>query len=58
MDEILPGQQREIDWLQEYVGYCLYRKWDFDKVIMLHGDGKNGKSTFLDIVRNLLGKDN
>ena len=58
LDEILPGQQREIDWLQEYVGYCLYRKWDHDKVVMLHGDGKNGKSTFLDVIRNLLGKEN
>lgn len=58
LNEILPNQIKEIMWLQEYIGYCLYRTWDWDKVVMLLGDGDNGKSTLLEIVRSLLGKDN
>ena len=56
--EILPGQLDERNWLQEYIGYSLYRSWPHDKVIMLHGEGDNGKSTLLDIIRHLLGEYN
>ena len=58
LSEILPGQEKEIYWLQEYVGYCLYRTWNWDKVIMLLGDGDNGKSTLLEVIRALLGAEN
>ena len=58
LSEILPGQEKEITWLQEYTGYCLYRSWDYDRVCLLLGDGDNGKSTLLDVIRNLLGKGN
>lgn len=58
LSEILPGQEKEIYWLQEYIGYCLYRTWDWDKVIMLLGDGDNGKSTLLEVIRALLGEEN
>jgi len=53
--EILPGQIDERNWLQEYVGYCLYPSWPYDKVVMLHGEGDNGKSTLLAVIRQLLG---
>ena len=58
LNEILPNQKREIKWLQEYVGYCLYRNWSFHKVILLLGDGDNGKSTLLEVIRMLLGTNN
>jgi len=58
LNEILPGQEKELYWIQEYVGYCLYRTWDWDKVIMFLGDGDNGKSTLLEVIRALLGAEN
>lgn len=50
--------------LEEAVGYCLYRRNELGKSFMLVGDGSrekgasNGKSTFLDMVKTMLGEDN
>ena len=44
--------------LEECVGYCLYRKNHLEKAFILTGQGANGKSTFLDVIKNLLGTKN
>lgn len=44
--------------LEEMIGYCFYRKNSLRKAFMLLGDKRNGKSTFLDTVKELLGSDN
>lgn len=44
--------------LEECVGYCLYRKNHLEKSFILTGQGANGKSTFLDMVKNLLTTNN
>lgn len=45
--------------LQEYVGYCLHvGALPIDRALLLVGTGANGKSTFLHVVRNLLGEQN
>ena len=44
--------------IQEWFGYCLYRDYPFHKAIMLIGDGANGKSTLIDILRNFIGREN
>lgn len=50
--------------LEEAVGYCFYRRNELGKSFVLVGDGSqergasNGKSTFLDMVKTLLGEDN
>ena len=45
--------------LQEFIGYCLWRgEMPYAKALLLVGDGRNGKSTFLDTVQQLLGRDN
>ena len=44
--------------LEECVGYCLYRRNERKKAFILTGSGNNGKSTFLDCVKALLGEDN
>lgn len=52
------------DLLEEAVGYCFYRRNELGKAFILVGDGSlekgasNGKSTFLDMVKTLLGEDN
>lgn len=44
--------------LEECIGYCFYRRNELSKFFVLTGGGANGKSTFLDMVKNLLGQDN
>lgn len=44
--------------LEECVGYCFYRRNELSKAFVLTGDRSNGKSTFLDMVKNLLGESN
>jgi putative DNA primase/helicase len=42
----------------ELVGYCLYRRYQFHRSWMLSGNGANGKSTFINLIRSFLGPDN
>lgn len=44
--------------LEECIGYCFYRRNELSKSFILTGTGSNGKSTFLDMVRNVLGRNN
>lgn len=44
--------------LEESMGYCFYKRNELSKAFFLTGEGANGKSTFLDIIKNVLGKSN
>lgn len=44
--------------LEECIGYCFYRRNELSKSFMLTGGGSNGKSVFLDMVKNVLGEGN
>ena len=44
--------------LEECIGYCFYRRNELGKAFILTGDKSNGKSTFLDCVKAILGEDN
>lgn len=44
--------------LEEVIGYCFYRRNELRKAFILTGDKANGKSTFLDMVKTILGDDN
>ena len=44
--------------LEECIGYCMYRRNELGKAFILTGDKSNGKSTFLDVVKAILGEDN
>lgn len=44
--------------LEEVIGYCFYRRNELRKSFILIGDKANGKSTFLDMIKTLLGDDN
>lgn len=44
--------------LEEMIGYCFYRRNELGKAFILTGDKNNGKSTFLDMLLNLLGMNN
>lgn len=44
--------------LEECIGYCFYRRSELRKAFILTGEKENGKSTFLAMLDNLLGKEN
>ncbi len=44
--------------LEECIGYCFFRRNELSKAFILTGEKANGKSTFLDMVRNVLGENN
>ena len=44
--------------LYEVAGYCLFRKSELGKSFILSGKGANGKSTYLDMIRTMLGFEN
>ncbi|MYL57382.1 DNA primase [Virgibacillus halodenitrificans] len=44
--------------LEEILGYILFRRNEFAATFILTGDGSNGKSSYLKIIRKLVGTDN
>lgn len=44
--------------LQEWCGYCLTPDTSYQKFLILEGDGANGKSVFLYVLAELLGREN
>lgn len=48
----------DVPVIQEFVGYCLYRRYCFAKALMALGGGSNGKSTLLRLVEILFGREN
>lgn len=48
----------DIKRLQEIFGYCLYRDYPIQKAIMFLGDGANGKSTVLNLLKIMIGNNN
>lgn len=44
--------------LEECIGYCFFRENEISKSFFLTGAGSNGKSTFLDMVKHVLGRQN
>lgn len=44
--------------LEECIGYCFYRRNEMSKSFILTGEKSNGKSTYLEMVKTLLGDTN
>jgi P4 family phage/plasmid primase-like protien len=56
LGEVMTEQDKEN--MIEMIGYCLYRDMPIHKSFMLVGDGANGKSTLINVIKNFLGRDN
>lgn len=52
------GDEEVKSLLQEIIGYTFYRRNKLRKFFVLVGDGFNGKSTYLDMIENLLSASN
>ncbi len=57
LDRVLPEVEMQT-LLAEYVGYCFTKNLKLEKMLVLSGLGRNGKSTVLEIVTKVLGGSN
>lgn len=55
LNDIMIGNQGQIDFLQRVVGYCLTGKTGEHKLFFLFGSGQNGKTTFLKTLQGIMG---
>lgn len=55
LQDVMGSDQELIDFLQRAVGYSLTADTREQVFFILHGTGQNGKSTFVEVVRALLG---
>lgn len=56
LDDIFAGDRELIRYIQKAVGYSMTGDVSEQCVFFLYGTGRNGKSTFLDVIREVLGE--
>lgn len=56
LDDIFAGDKELIRYIQKAVGYSMTGDVTEQCVFFLYGTGRNGKSTFLDVLREILGE--
>lgn len=54
---VMPEQEMQM-LLAEYIGYCFTRNMKLEKMAVFYGTGCNGKSVTMDVIENILGKEN
>jgi P4 family phage/plasmid primase-like protien len=52
---VAPG---DVPLVYELLGYCVYPSAEFDKAFMFFGEGHNGKSTLISVIKEFLGQRN
>ena len=57
-NQISSCEQDKKSLLYEIIGYCLIRKNVFEKFFICYGEGATGKSTYLKMIRRLVGDSN
>ncbi|MFC7158019.1 phage/plasmid primase, P4 family [Halomarina halobia] len=57
LDDITKREEDKRTML-EMVGHALWPRYDYEKFLILFGKGSNGKTTFFNVVTDLLGADN
>lgn len=59
IEDVMLGDACLVAILQEFMGYIIRGgEYKYHKALWLSGTGRNGKSTFLDVLKSLLGPDN
>ncbi len=51
-------KEEDIDVIQEFIGYLLYRKYFIKKALILVGEPDTGKTTFIKMIINFIGQEN
>jgi P4 family phage/plasmid primase-like protien len=55
-DQVLTKDQRST--MEEWLGYLFLRNYMFKKAVIMVGEGDTGKTTLLEVITNLVGKEN
>ena len=58
LDRLACGDEEIRRLLEEVIGYTFYRRNELRKAFILIGDKANGKSTYLDMIKTMLGDEN
>lgn len=58
LDKLACNDDQIRDLLEEAIGYVMYRRNELRKAFILLGDKSNGKSTYLDMIKTMLGDEN
>ena len=48
----------DVEVIYEIIGFCLYKDYFLEKMMMFVGDGRNGKGKTIDLIRRFLGVEN
>jgi len=48
----------DVELLSEFIGFSLYKKYYLNKAFILSGDGRNGKSSYLNLIKHFIGDKN
>lgn len=56
--ELDEDKREKVKLLREFMGYALTRSCEFERFLILVGQGANGKSVVLNLIKALLGSDN
>jgi putative DNA primase/helicase len=57
LDEVLPDKDLQ-NIIAEYMGYCFTHGLKLEKVLLMYGEGANGKSVIFDVINALFGAEN
>lgn len=58
LNRVFLSDREVMDLFEEMLGYCLIKHCDYQKGFMLYGNGSNGKSTILDLIKRFIGSRN
>jgi P4 family phage/plasmid primase-like protien len=50
--------ESDVEVVQEMFGYLLYRNYSVEKAFMFHGNGRNGKSKLIELMKHFIGMEN
>ncbi len=52
------SDRRDVDTILDFLAYALWREMKFHKLLLLEGDGRNGKGTLCKVITRLFGYEN
>lgn len=58
LNKICCNDEKLRSLIEEMIGYTIFRRNELGKCFILTGSGANGKSTLLDVIKRLIGKEN